>query len=150
VGKKLRNVAKAARKLGVAKGVFKKAGAKLKVAKSLPNRGRSTIPPRQRRAPGQPRNYHLRNQKHPVTGVPFDSRGYPDFSAWRHPSVPDVRIRLTGNRNRDFAAANAKAGLRETPEGYTWHHHQDSGLMQLIEETVHAKTGHTGGFAGSH
>jgi hypothetical protein len=104
-------VAKAARRLGVAKGIMKKAGARLKVAKSLPNRGRMSIPPRQRRTPGQPRNYHLRNQKHPVTGVPFDSRGYPDFSAWRHPNVPDQRITLTGNRGRDEALANAKAGL---------------------------------------
>jgi len=118
------------------------------VAKSLPNRGRSTIPPRPRRTPGQPRNAHLAGQKHPVTGVPFNAKGYPDFSAWRHPTVPDQRITLSGNRSTDFARANAKAGLKETPEGYTWHHHEDKGLMQLIQETVHAKTGHTGGFSG--
>ncbi|MEU9744056.1 HNH endonuclease [Micromonospora chersina] len=38
--------------------------------------------------------------------------------------------------------------MKETPEGYTWHHHQDPGLMQLVEEWTHAKTGHTGGFSG--
>jgi DNase/tRNase domain of colicin-like bacteriocin len=152
VGSKLRTVKKAARKLGVARGLFKKAGVKVKSAKRLLNRGRSSIPVRQRipkrRGKVPPRNAHLAGHKHPVTGVPFDANGYPDFSAYRHPNVPDVRIKLSGNRKTDFARANKAAGLTETPRGYVWHHHQDSGLMQLVKETVHAKTGHTGGFAG--
>lgn len=94
------------------------------------------------------RNGHLAGSTHPVTGVPFDKNGYPDFSAHRHPSVPDVRIELSGNRTTDFARANKMAGLDSTPSGYTWHHHQDTGLMQLIDRSVHAKTGHTGGFSG--
>jgi len=88
----------------------------------------------------------LQNGVHPVTGAPFDAQGFPDFSAWRHPEVPDVRITLTGDRNKDFRAANDAAGLKSTPEGYTWHHHQDRGLMQLVDTEVHAKTGHNGGF----
>jgi filamentous hemagglutinin len=32
-------------------------------------------------------------------------------------------------------------------DGYTWHHHQDNGRMQLIPEMVHKKTGHIGGEA---
>lgn len=32
-----------------------------------------------------------------------------------------------------------------TPEGYTWHHHEDKGVMQLVDTETHAKTGHTGG-----
>jgi hypothetical protein len=94
------------------------------------------------------RNGKLAGQNHPVTGVPFDENGFPDFSAWRHPDVPDVRIDLSGNRPTDFARANRAAGLEETPENYTWHHNQDKGLMQLVDEWVHAKTGHTGGFSG--
>lgn len=81
-----------------------------------------------------------------MTGVPFDAQGFPDFSAWRNPNVPDVRISLSGDRPTDFARANAAAGLGSTPAGYTWHHHQDCGLMQLIDSTIHALTGHTGGF----
>ncbi|GIN87860.1 hypothetical protein J6TS2_42460 [Heyndrickxia sporothermodurans] len=34
-----------------------------------------------------------------------------------------------------------------TPEGYIWHHHQDRGILQLIDKEVHNKTGHTGGRA---
>ncbi|WP_430624869.1 HNH endonuclease [Pseudomonas viridiflava] len=25
-------------------------------------------------------------------------------------------------------------------DGYTWHHHQDSGRMQLVPELIHKKT----------
>jgi RHS repeat-associated protein len=93
------------------------------------------------------RNKHLAGGKHPETGVPFDKNGFPDFSAWRHPDVKDVRIKLSGNRAADERLANKVAGLAETPAGYVWHHNQDKGLMQLIERDVHRRTGHTGGFS---
>ncbi|MCT4697576.1 HNH endonuclease [Tenacibaculum haliotis] len=31
------------------------------------------------------------------------------------------------------------------PEGYTWHHHQQVGKMQLVESSVHDVSRHTGG-----
>ncbi|MBA4601548.1 HNH endonuclease [Thermoactinomyces mirandus] len=31
------------------------------------------------------------------------------------------------------------------PVGYTWHHHQDEGKMQLVKTRVHGNTRHTGG-----
>ncbi|MGR8008754.1 golvesin C-terminal-like domain-containing protein [Streptomyces hypolithicus] len=92
------------------------------------------------------RNGKLAGGAHPKTSVPFDGNGFPDFSAWRHPQVSDVRIQLTGSRSKDFRLANQAAGLPSTPTGYTWHHHQDPGLMQLIQRQAHADTGHTGGF----
>jgi hypothetical protein len=33
----------------------------------------------------------------------------------------------------------------ETPDGYTWHHNEECGKMQLVDSEIHAKTGHTGG-----
>ncbi len=33
----------------------------------------------------------------------------------------------------------------DKPEGYTWHHHEDLGRMQLVPSDIHEKTGHTGG-----
>ncbi len=33
----------------------------------------------------------------------------------------------------------------DTPDGYTWHHHEDTGKMQLVDTVEHARTGHTGG-----
>lgn len=35
--------------------------------------------------------------------------------------------------------------LNQTPDGYTWHHSETPGSLQLVEEEVHAHTGHTGG-----
>ncbi|MFD1926883.1 HNH endonuclease [Sporosarcina siberiensis] len=32
-----------------------------------------------------------------------------------------------------------------TPDGYDWHHHEEPGRMQLVEEEIHGSTGHTGG-----
>jgi hypothetical protein len=94
------------------------------------------------------RNGKLAGGVHPKTSVPFDENGFPDFSQWRHPDVPDVQIDLTGSRSKDFRLANEAAGLDSTPDGYTWHHNQEPGLMQLIEYDAHRLTAHTGGFSG--
>jgi hypothetical protein len=32
-----------------------------------------------------------------------------------------------------------------TPEGYTWHHSENIGEIELVDTEIHAKTGHTGG-----
>ncbi|MCD8509316.1 MAG: HNH endonuclease [Bacillus sp. (in: Bacteria)] len=33
----------------------------------------------------------------------------------------------------------------ETPDGYSWHHHEQLGKVELVDEEIHAKTGHSGG-----
>ncbi|WP_052728240.1 HNH endonuclease [Domibacillus tundrae] len=33
----------------------------------------------------------------------------------------------------------------ETPDGYTWHHSEEPGLLQLVDQETHHETGHTGG-----
>ena len=86
------------------------------------------------------RNGHLTGQNHPVTGVPFDTDGYPVFD-----SKEDVIIDMTGNRYIDEKSANLQANYEETPAGYSWHHHQDGKTMQLVDKWTHQKTGHTGG-----
>jgi len=93
------------------------------------------------------RNAHLAGKQHPATGVPFDAEGYPDFKAAGAVNA-EVKIAFTGSRTKDFAAANKAAGLRETPKGMTWHHHQDRTTLQLVPTDIHARTGHTGGFSG--
>jgi hypothetical protein len=93
-----------------------------------------------------PRNGHLAEKEHPATGVPFDQKGYPDFKAAGVVRA-EVKITPTGNRPGDFAAANRAAGFKSTPEGYTWHHHQDGTTMQLVPTEIHRATGHTGGFS---
>lgn len=34
-----------------------------------------------------------------------------------------------------------------TPDGYTWHHHEQAGKLQLVDEEIHAQSGHSGGRA---
>jgi DNase/tRNase domain of colicin-like bacteriocin len=35
--------------------------------------------------------------------------------------------------------------LGHTPDGYVWHHAEQPGVLQLVDEEVHQNTGHTGG-----
>lgn len=88
---------------------------------------------------------HLAGKKHPVTGVPFDMDGFPDFRAAGVVKA-EVKIKMTGARS-DIAEANKAANLTSTPKGYTWHHHQDGTTMQLVPTDIHQATGHTGGVA---
>ena len=34
-----------------------------------------------------------------------------------------------------------------TPRGYTWHHSEEPGKLQLVDKEIHKRTGHTGGRA---
>lgn len=96
----------------------------------------------------KPRNSHLAGATHPKTMVPFDKDGFPDFSGHLYKEgKSQVTIAPTGDRAKDFAAANQAAGYTQTPKGYTWHHHQETGKMQLVNSRIHQETGHTGGFS---
>lgn len=95
-------------------------------------------------------NKRYKGLTHPVTGVMFDAEGFPDFTPYLYkPNNANekhtVKIIYTGSRDQDFALANKLAGFKRTPEGYTWHHHQDMTTMMLVETAVHGKTSHTGG-----
>jgi hypothetical protein len=79
-------------------------------------------------------------------GVRFTEDGYPDFSPYAtHTVTFDPNFK--GDRSTDFTAANRMAGLSETPEGYTWHHTQDTKTMQLIPTDLHNAVRHAGGVA---
>lgn len=114
---------------------------------------------------------HLAGQRHPVTGVVFDNRGFPIFD---DVAAFDTRISIDAFKaasyegqmklaTKDLLGAiqqgqvkassftstqlqQISAGAKKI-DGYTWHHHQDSGRMQLVPELVHKKTGHIGGEA---
>jgi hypothetical protein len=91
-----------------------------------------------------PRNKALAGKKHPVTGVPFDMDGYPDFRAAGVVKA-EVKIKMTGAK-KDFADADKLLGYPR-PQDYMWHHHQDCTTMQLVPKKIHQATGHTGGSA---
>lgn len=87
------------------------------------------------------RNKDLAGKKHPDTGIPFDSQGFPDFSSV---TKDTATFPHTGDADKDRAAANRQKGYAKTPDGWVWHHHQDGHRMQLVPEDIHTKTGHTG------
>ncbi|MEM4725110.1 MAG: HNH endonuclease, partial [Candidatus Hadarchaeum sp.] len=122
----------------------------------------TTVPPSN--AP----NVKLAGQSHPETGIVFDNRGFPIFD---DVAVFDTRLPIDDFRGASYtdqmkmatrelneAIKNGQiptdsftpVQLREiekessTIPGYTWHHHQDTGRMQLVPRDVHQATGHSG------
>ena len=84
------------------------------------------------------------------TAVRYSSTGFPDFSPYLYnggAGQSQVSIALAGSRTLGEITANAAARFNKTPLGYTWHHNEDVGLMELIEEEVHGSFPHTGGFS---
>jgi len=120
-------------------------------------------------------NEGLEGKKHPVTEVPYEKDTLPDGREGVFPVFdPIVEVQLseeeyleTDNEqfkssnkslkeqienNPDLKAEFSKEQLEQiengrTPSGYTWHHHQQDGKMQLISTEVHDKSAHTGGKA---
>jgi A nuclease of the HNH/ENDO VII superfamily with conserved WHH len=83
-------------------------------------------------------------------GVKFTPEGYPDFAphAMQLPNgKKHVEIPFTGSRKADDITANAKAGLRDTPIDFTWHHVEDGKTMILVPKKLHRVVTHTGGTA---
>ena len=79
--------------------------------------------------------------------VLYNSNGYPDFSPYKMTQADDV-AGMTGVYSHDAALANAKVGLKSTPEGCVWHHVEDGKTMQLIPQDIHQHFPHTGGASG--
>ena len=87
-------------------------------------------------------------EKYRANGLHIDTDGFPEFEPYAL-TLPNgkksVRIEYTGSRTKDFAEANRLAGYKRTPEGYTWHHHQDVGEMILVPTDLHDTVKHAGG-----
>ncbi len=118
--------------------------------------------------PGNAKNVKLAGQRHPITGVPFDEKGFPIFDKF---AAYDTRLDTTNFKNisyteqmkmatKDLANSIEKGYVNKSKftqsqldsiyrgdskiPGFTWHH-QDAGRMQLIDADVHKRTGHIGG-----
>lgn len=53
---------------------------------------------------------------------------------------PDLKEQFTAEQLEQIKAD-------ETPDGYVWHHSEDTGKLELVDSTTHTQTGHTGGRA---
>ena len=75
--------------------------------------------------------------------------GYPNFKPYLYSGsdgAGEVTIELTpGRYDLDFQNANAAAGFLKTPDGFTWHHNEKAGLMQLVDTIIHRHFKHYGG-----
>lgn len=85
---------------------------------------------------------HMAGKVH--NGVPYKKDGFPDFKKFM---THEIDIKVTGNRQKDFAIANSRFGFKETPAGYTWHHHENGRTMQLVEKAAHKAAPHSGGIS---
>jgi len=53
--------------------------------------------------------------------------------------TPELKSNFTDEQLKAIEKGKAKI-----PD-HTWHHHQDGKTLQLVDQSTHAKTGHTGG-----
>ncbi|WP_257133293.1 HNH endonuclease [Bacillus wiedmannii] len=112
------------------------------------------------------RKGELAGDKHPVTGVPYDADGFPIFKSKGEVILKEADFKKSRPthfrkcskalyeqiiKDPDLASKFTKEEIQmfkqgETPKHYTWHHHQDTGRMQLVDYQIHHDTGHTGGY----
>jgi hypothetical protein len=110
----------------------------------------------------------LAGKQHPVSGVRFNERGFPEFESLHDVAIPQ---QLQGPKVSDAAQFRAatrdlRETLRANPElrqgftteqlraidggqaripGLTWHHAEDGVTLQLVDRPGHRATGHAGG-----
>jgi hypothetical protein len=102
--------------------------------------------------------------------VPYDERGFANFDKF---SKFDYKIadydatadeathmreatralrtaikdgQISKSKFTDAQLKAIKSGKAKIPD-YTWHHHQDTGRMQLVPTEIHKQAGHIGGYA---
>lgn len=95
---------------------------------------------------------------------------FPEFDSEFDVQLPDDRLDATDKQQADECNAKLKEWCEEnpeeakqkfteeklekimddkpkTPDGFTWHHNEEKGLMQLVDTEPHSITRHTGGKA---
>ena len=109
----------------------------------------------------------MAGKKHKKTGIQFDKMGFPKFNAFY-----TVKLKKGQNRKeREYhfyhsskalyseAMHNSRLKSKFTPKElemfkqgkvpkkFTWHHHQNNGVMQLVDFKIHSEVSHIGGFS---
>jgi hypothetical protein len=91
--------------------------------------------------------------------APTNKQGHADFKGYYYKhngkDLDNVRLpEFDSNGKRLWGAGqgvqetylnNLVFGNSNTPAGYVWHHHQESGRMQLVKRGIHQATSHIGG-----
>ncbi|WP_310484914.1 polymorphic toxin-type HINT domain-containing protein, partial [Chamaesiphon sp. VAR_48_metabat_403] len=125
----------------------------------------TTVPPQSNRW-----NLRLAGQRHPTTGIVFNDKGFPvfddiavaevklsqsgidgaNYTGQMRESTRNIRQQiadgtLSASNFTDSQIRDINGGLAKI-DGYTWHHHQDPGRMQLIPTSAHRGMSHIGGY----
>ena len=114
-------------------------------------------------------NVKLAGKRHPTTGIVFDRRGYPIFDnimvfetrlpkkvssvkerkSHMKAATKDLRSQIQAGKvdKNQFTKEQLQQINKGEPtiDGHTWHHHQELGRMQLVDEQIHRLTNHVGG-----
>lgn len=89
----------------------------------------------------------------------------PEFNGIVDIKLPDEICKESDKKQFDYASKNLQENIAgsselrskfteeqleqisngDTPDGYTWHHSEEVGMLQLVDSDIHNKTGHTGG-----
>jgi len=109
----------------------------------------------------------MAGKKHAKTRVKYDKNGFPIFRSfytfrlpfWHckksrqvHFSIANKKVYKKAMHSKKIRKLFTKNELNElkagdTPDKYTWHHHQDYGKMQLVSRKTHAAVSHIGGYS---
>lgn len=109
---------------------------------------------------GKPSMVKKRESK---TKVKFDKNGFPEFYSYATIKLPRKMLHKEREEHKYYASKALYRNKRlikrfniteqkyfregKTPKKYTWHHHQDTGVMQLVDRNIHADTPHKGGYS---
>lgn len=105
--------------------------------------------------------------RHPITDILYNSGGFPIFPAAYEITLPKRLYQATDAEQFRYATKELLAAIKNNPKlkgkfseeqleqiaagykpkGYTWHHHEELGKMQLVETRIHQSTPHRGGKA---
>lgn len=143
----VRLITKAAEKMGQARRLINEAdGIYHDLRPRIPKKGIiRTIP-----SPPNPHGINTTFFHESGLEIKFSSQGFPDFKKYLYKGTGGknrVKIKLANDRYLDEKAANVAAGFSSTPKNHVWHHNEEIGIMELVEENAHEAFAHNGGFA---
>ncbi|WP_078553792.1 HNH endonuclease [Bacillus alkalicellulosilyticus] len=89
----------------------------------------------------------------PVFESAFDAQLDPEFyeaSDYMHAQLANDQLSLAIQQDPSVGAPFNEIQLEQihngdTPDGFTWHHHEEMGRIQLVETEPHDQSGHSGG-----
>ena len=89
----------------------------------------------------------------PITETQLEPNGGGDYKGTRaeHETEANKDLKDQIANNSDLRDKFSQEQLEQiengdTPDGHTWHPHQEPGKMQLVDQKTHNATAHTGGY----